>query len=56
MANQWSVFRLKKVLTQVSIRVSICENLGIWANSRQARICALCEHDLGLSLSSFDST
>ena len=37
--------------------VLMCDvNLGIWANSSQARNCDLCEHDLWLSLSSFYST
>ena len=44
------------VLTQVSIRVSMCENLGIRANSSQATNHDLCERDLWLSLSNFDST
>ena len=58
MANQWSLFefRLKKELTQVSICVSSCENLGILANLSQARSCDSCEHNLGLSLSSMDAT
>ena len=56
MANQWSVFRLKKVLTQISIPVRMCEILGIRVNSIQSRNHDSCEHNLGLSLSSFDST
>ena len=50
------VFRLKKVLTWISMQVSMCENLGVWANSSQSRYCDSWEHDLGLSLLSFDST
>ena len=38
------VFRLKKVLTWVSILVSMCENLGIRANTSRPRMCASCEH------------
>ena len=51
-----NVLRLKKLLVRVSILVSMCENLDIWANSSQARTRDLCEHDLGLSLLSLDST
>ena len=40
----------------LGICVSMCENLGIRANSSQARNHDLCEHDLWLSLSSLDST
>ena len=40
----------------LSICVSMCEILGIQANLSQARNRDLCEHDLGLSLPSFDST
>ena len=36
--------------------VFISENLVIRANSSQVRNCDSCEHDLWLSLSSFDST
>ena len=34
----------------------MCENLGIGANSSQAKNQDLCEHDLEFSLSRFDST
>ena len=44
------------MLIGLSIGVRICKNLGIWANLSQARNRDLCEHDLGLSLLSFDST
>ena len=50
------VFRLKKVLTQIGNHVSMCENLGIWALSSQARNHDLGEHNLGLSFLSFDLT
>ena len=40
----------------MSICVSMCEILGIWANLSQARKRDSCEHDLGLSLPSFDWT
>ena len=49
-------FRAKKVLTQFSIYLSMCENLGIRANSSQARKHDSCERDLGLLLLSFDLT
>ena len=45
-------FRAKKVIIWVSKCVSMCENLGIRANSSQARNSDLCEQDLGSSLSS----
>ena len=45
-----------KLLTRVSICVSMRENLGIRANLSQATNPYLCEHDLWLSLSSFDLT
>ena len=32
-----------------------CKHVGIWANLSRSRIRASCEHDFGLSLSSFDS-
>ena len=51
-----SLFRLKKVLTLISICVSKCEILGFRANSIQSRNCDLCDHNFWLSLSSFDST
>ena len=50
------VFRLKKVLTQIRICVSMCEILGTRANSIQSRNRDLCEHDSGLSFLSFDLT
>ena len=40
-----------EVLTWVSLCVSMCENLGIRANSSRPRIRASCEHNLSLSLS-----
>ena len=52
----FNVFRLKKVLTRVSNNVSICENLGTQADWSQARNRDSGEHNLGLSLSSFDWT
>ena len=45
------VFRLKKVLTQVNICVSVCENLGIQANLSKSRNRDSCEHDLGFRAS-----
>ena len=50
------VFRLKKVITRVSICVRMCKNLGIRVNLSQARNRDSCEHNLGLSLLSFDLT
>ena len=44
--------KTKKGAERVSIRVSMCENLGIRAYSSQARNCDLCEHDLWLYNSS----
>ena len=37
-------------------RVCMCINLGNWTRSNQARNGATCEHNLGFSISSFDST
>ena len=48
-------FRPKKVLTKISICVSMCENLGIQSNLSQARNHDWCEHKIWLSLLSFDS-
>ena len=33
-----------------------CKHVGIRVNLRRSKICALCEHDFGLSLLCFDST
>ena len=55
MNKKW-LFKLKKVLKQESNPVSMSENLGTWADLSQARNCDSGEHNLGLVLSSFDST
>ena len=47
-AHTNSKFTLKKVLTQISIPVSMLVNMS------QAVVSDLCEHDFGLSLSTFD--
>ena len=52
----FQVFRLKKVLSWISICVSMCEILDIQANLVQSRYCDSCEPNLGLSLLSSDST
>ena len=52
------VFFIEHILTKKGTYTSqyLCKHVGIWVNLSRARIRALCEHNFGLSLSSFDLT